>query len=134
MFKDAEVGDRVWHIGYGWGQVVRIDEYSDYPLVCKFAIGTYSYTFDGKYHVTEVAPSLFWNEFKIPEEAYKKPLPKLEVDAKVIVWNDGKQDKHNRYFSHFSASGKICCFGEGTTGWSTETRPTHWDNYAVVGD
>ena len=49
-------------------------------------------------------------------EAPTKPLPDLEVDAKVLVWND-THEKNRRHFSHFS-NGRIYTFDNGTTSFT----------------
>jgi hypothetical protein len=74
-------------------------------------------------------PILFWNEFEIPSKAFIKPLPKLEVDAKVLVWNDSSEIKEKRYFSHFN-KGRIYCYEQGCTSWSGTTAHD-WDNWEI---
>ena len=49
--------------------------------------------------------------------ATSKPLPKLEVDTKVLVW-DSLDRVLKRYFSHFDEYGNINVFANGTTSWN----------------
>jgi hypothetical protein len=83
MFKNAKVGNRVWDLGLGWGTVQFIGKDSKYPLSVLFDIRYHSqeisdtYTLDGRKNTNHPNSTLFWNEFKIPPEAFIKPLSKL---------------------------------------------------------
>lgn len=127
-FDNARIGDRVWCIRSGWGEVKEICN-DDYPLIVMLENGRIeTYTTGGLYHMEDVHQSLFWDEVKF--EAPKKPLPSLEVDAKVLVWN-GITPKTRRYFSHFSASGEIMCFVNGLTSWTTN-QTARWDRWELA--
>ena len=65
-----------------------------------------------------------------PKEAFVKPMPQLEVDTKVLVWDEIDQEKYRRYFSHFDAFGRICTFDNGSTSWSADT-VSHWENWEL---
>jgi len=136
MFSNARVGDKVWSVRYGWGKIVKIDKVSSYMLKVQFENekrGAYQY--DGKLHFEDVNPDLFWQEFEIPEKAFERPLPDLEVDTKVLVWQEGGnfEDHEKRYFSHFTKDGKIACFDDGATSWSAGY-VTRWDNWRLAED
>ena len=97
VFKNAKVGDKVWDFVMGWGKIVSIKKNKSYPIKVKFNNTCDTYTLDGKLDKSSKNPSLFWNEFEIPEEACKKPLPDLEIDTKILVrdeeyviWNEWK--------------------------------------------
>lgn len=69
-----------------------------------------------------------WDEIKY--EVPTKPLPDIEIDTPVIVW-DFPQDKHRRYFSNFT-NGKIRCFLGGKTSWSSVDGSTQrWENWEL---
>ncbi len=128
MFSNAKVGDRVWSVANGWGTIIRID-LNRFPIVVDFTNSVRScYTKEGIFTPNDAIPSLFWNEFEIPEEAYIRPLPKLDVDTKVLVW-DGLM-KCRRYFSHFNEHGKIVCFDSGTS-WSNNGKLVWWSNWEL---
>lgn len=131
MFSNAKVGDKVWSFTYGWGEVEYIgDEDVVYPLTVNFDKGRSVHTFSGKLFQSQ-NQSLFWNEFETPESAYKKPLPKLEVDTKVLVWDDDDEDvKYRRYFKCFNEDGVIVCFADGTTSFSSESDKV-WNNWEL---
>lgn len=143
-FSDAKVGDRVWSLTEGWGVVTEHSTslHYNYPLAVGFENGAHrSYTLWGLSHINDLNPTLFWDEVKV--EIPEKPLPQLEVDTKVIVWNRGVA-RTKRHFSHFSPEGKIVCFSHGLTSWTTAgNRPepttasktggtTEWNNWELA--
>lgn len=111
-FENAKIGDKVWCLYFEeWSTITDIN------MECKYPIQTdlNSYTIDGRINIKR-GRTLFWDEVKIaPPE---KPLPKLEVDTKVLVWNYEEDLKQKRYFSHFDELGKIYVFAHGATSWS----------------
>ena len=61
-----------------------------------------------------------------------QPLPKLEVDTKVLVWDTDHPEKTKAYFSHFDKHGKAVTFRYGKTSWSMNNAETlftwqHWE-------
>lgn len=51
MFRNAQVGDRVWDFVLGWGTITSIKEKSDFPLTLMFDYKEdyyYIYTLEGK--------------------------------------------------------------------------------------
>jgi len=135
MFKDAKIGDRVFdYTLQEWGKIVAIEHKDQaYPINVSFGeCLTKDYTINGSYSLGDVVPVLFWDEVR-PITPPEKPLPKLKVDTRVLVWeNDGKDDKLNRYFSHFDSNGKIHCFLDGSTSWSRNGNTASWDNWELA--
>lgn len=130
-FETAKVGDKVWGMRRGWGEIHSIDTDTgyNYPVAVLFPKeGRLSYTVDGLYHKDDITQSLFWDEVVI--EAPQKPMPVLEVDTKVLVWYDN-MPKYKRYFSHFSSSGRVVCFDHGLTSW-TAIETSEWDNWELA--
>ena len=129
MFKNAEEGDRVWSFVNGWGRVVGIVEDSNFAISVRFNKDglVESYTAKGHTCTSDINPTLFWDEikFNIPP----KPLPDLEVDTKVIVWDYTNSDrKLNRHFSHFGENRNIRVFVNGHSSWTGEETVdySHW--------
>lgn len=128
-FETAKVGDRVWCINAGWGEIRGIDGLDAYPIAVYFLNDEFkTYTAGGLHDEDDITQSLFWGEVKL--EAPQKPLLDLEVDTKVVVWNDPKQ-KHNRHFSHFS-NGRINTFDMGCTSFTSPNPASvtdwpHWE-------
>ena len=130
-FSNYKVGDRVWHIRDGWQKIIAITDHKECPIRTEIGV----YAIDGKYNKTDKYPTIFHNEFKIPDEAFIKPLPTLEIDTKVLVWNNGyEESKLKRYFKEFDRFGNIICFINGSTSWSATGGGIAWDNYEVVQD
>lgn len=137
-FSNAKVGDKVWSLNKGWGIVEKTGQSAIYTFRVRYNEEiTELYTEDGKMYRSDKYPTLFWDElvFEVP----KKPLPKLEVDTKILVWcNDGVK-KEPRHFSHFGTDGKVYAFIGGKTSFSLSTtrmhesmKTTSWDNYEIV--
>lgn len=125
-FSNYKVGDMAWNIRDGWEEIVEISDGLTYPIRTM----SNSYTIDGKYADTDEFPTIYHNEFKIPDEAFVKPLP---IDTKVLVWDNGNEkNKRKRYFKEFDNFGNIVCFSSGRTSWSTNGDSDTWDNYEVV--
>ena len=112
-FEDAKVGDRVFHYKYGWSTITNIKKESNYPIIIDY---DFSFTYEGFADKSDKNRTLFWDEVKIVPPS--KPLPKLEVDTKVVVWDSEEKIKLHRHFSHFEKNGKIVTFAEGRTSWS----------------
>lgn len=128
-FETAKVGDRVWCILSGWGEVRGIDSSKAYPIAVYFTSDEFkTYTVDGLYDDEDLNQTLFWKEVVI--DAPPKPSPQLEVDAKVVVWNDGR-DRFSRHFSHFSKDGVLHTFSHGKTRFTGAGHATPWDNWEL---
>jgi len=67
----------------------------------------------------------------------KKPLPNLEVNTRVFVWDHNNKEtissmKFKRYFSHFASEGNIHCFASGATSWSSGGKTTQWEHWELA--
>ena len=101
-----------------------------YPIKVRVKDGhLLTYTLDGRLLITNACQTLFWDEVVI--EAPEKPLPDLEVDAKVIVWDNGR-DRFSRHFSHFSKDGVLHTFSHGKTSFTGAGHTTPWDNWELA--
>jgi len=131
MFEDAKIGDDVWSVEDEWGTVVSIAD-SDYPLVVEFGCEIITFMLDGRRWESSKNPTLFWDEIKF--EIPKKPLPNLKVDTKVIVWESGEYIlKEKRHFKEFNNKGKIVCFINGYTSW-TSRNTEEWEYWELAED
>ena len=122
-FENAKVGDRVWCLLYGWQTIESTDFNINYPIATKKG----TYTYDGKVQLSSQNRTLYWDEIVITPPS--KPLPKLEVDTKVLVWDDDETMKQKRYFSYFDSNSNIYVFVHGGTSWtSSQTAKYHnWE-------
>ena len=132
-FSNAKVGDKVFDILFGYGIIKSNDEWSSYPIQVQFDDYFETYLIDGRTREESIFPSLYYNKFeiKIPEEAYKQPLPDIAVDTPMIVWNDDAI-KEKRYFKSFSKDGRVKCFINGQTSFSSNGSALAWSNYEIV--
>ncbi|MGL5962453.1 MAG: hypothetical protein ACRCZ0_10970 [Cetobacterium sp.] len=85
-----EKGQRVWTVGRGWGEVIRIDTGKLYPVVVIFDTGkVYSYTTCGKSSIDEPCfRELFFREVYIPKEVCQyecKDNVDVEIELKVRI-------------------------------------------------
>lgn len=127
-FETAKVGDRVWSMGIGWGEILDTNHSARYPIRVQFQRGEYeTYTLGGAHDAEDKTQYLFWDEVKI--KAPVKPLPDLEVDAKVLVWVEPDR-KYKRHFAHFR-SGELHVFDSGKTSWTGEVT-TGWDHWELA--
>jgi hypothetical protein len=67
-FENAKVGDKVYSVAFGWGEVICTDGFEHYPLGVRFQntdIDTHYFTLDGCYYADNPIRSLFWTEMKV---------------------------------------------------------------------
>ena len=130
-FETAKVGDRVWCVKAGWGEILDIDSLPSYPILVEFSDDEYkTYTAEGFHVLGDVSQTLFWDEVKF--KAPTKPISYLPVDTKVLVWNKDGDVKCKRHFSHFE-NGFIQTFNNGCTSWTIPTQITSkWDHWEVI--
>ncbi len=132
VFKDYKAGDKVWSIIKGWETIVEIGVLNEYPI----KTGCEAYTMSGKRYESDIIPTIYPNKFElvVPDEAYIKPQPKLAVDTKVIVWNNGG-NRWERHFVGFTIDGRIMTFPSGTTSFTRRNIASKslekWDNYEM---
>lgn len=128
-FEIAKVGDRVWSLDDRKWHTIK-----DMYVGCSYPIridNGYTFTIDGK-RTHDGHKTLFWDE--IPIIAPTKPLPKLEVDTKVLVWNNECETEQKRHFSYFDENEMICCFADGGTSWSSEGETMQWSYWELADD
>lgn len=103
-FKNAEVGNRVWSSKHGWGRITKIDK----SKVFNFIVASFllpdntpieiTYTFDGRESLFDLHPTLFWNEFNIPnEKEEKKPFDLVEFLRDNLETKEFEEGKINIY-------------------------------------
>ena len=125
-FETAQVGDRVRCLLHGWHPIIGIQHSINYPILTRKG----SYTIDGRYY-SNSGRTLFWDEVVITPPP--KPLPKLEVDTKVLVWDNEDKLVRKRYFSHFDDNNNIHVFAQGATSW-TKDLTTKYSNWELAKD
>lgn len=138
MFKNAKVDDRVFDFVLGHGTIEFIGASSNYPLSVVFDRAYKggktirdNYSFDGR--CSDISnQTLFWREFKIPEDARIKTYP--VKGQKVLVWDDLCSYKHIAEFSHFD-NGKIhTIIAPEYRVAMDSTEHNSWDNWELYED
>ena len=128
-FETAKVGDKVWCMRFGWGEIRNTEASTAYPIAVYFPEDEFeTYTAGGLHDEDDITQSLFWDEVVI--EAPVKPMPALKVNAKVLVWMADSSNKYCRHFSHFE-NNDIYVFDKGLSSWTGHTASA-WDHYEVV--
>lgn len=133
-FSKLAAGTRVWSLIHGWGKIlgVSLADVAIYPVDVKFDKGgTESFTKDGKWLKSNLNPSIFLNEFKIPQEAFKAPM---KVDTLLRVKVNGSNEWKYRYFCKMNGA-RVACYNDGATSKSTDSGTiSFWDEWEVVND
>ena len=131
MFKDAKVGDKVWNIRRGWGEIISTEWSNLHPILVEFLNSkNASFTTEGKEVPGDINPSLYWDEFRIVPP--KKPLPDLAIDTKVLVWDDGDVAKTRAHFHSFNEDGRITTWECGRTSFTDKGMKAFiWDNWEL---
>lgn len=113
MLRNAKVGDRVWDIIYGWGNIISVIKNDPFPIAVDFSNGkTISYKFNGKNNDTDINPRLFWDEIKyeIPEKPFnlENELRQLEItefrhggNNQFLTWSNEFKNIDSYYFNSF---------------------------------
>ena len=130
-FETAKVDDRVFDIKHGWGFISKVSPKNMRPITVQFSKYDRSYMVNGKYSETDRNQVLFWDEVIITPPP--KPAPKLEVDTKVLVWDNEDKLVRKRYFSHFDDNNNIYVFAQGATSW-TKDLTTKYSNWELAKD
>lgn len=93
--EEVKVGDRVWHWVKGWGEVIGLDDEStSYPILVHWKDSDEWYTEDGKFHIVDKTPILYWQPLKF--EPPKKP--KQVKTEKACQWVCKSLTPENYYY------------------------------------
>ena len=126
-----KAGDRVFSVTHGWGKIVdQEDAEVSYPLGVQFVNAEDSFTATGLRYVTDTMPTLFPNEFAIPDIAYERPRPDLKIDDRVLVRETGDEDWWKRHFAGWTDDGHIKTFLEGSS-WTACGDTIEWDEWKL---
>jgi hypothetical protein len=96
QFEDAKVGDRVWSLRYGWGEVSE-ENVSD--VVTTMFNGEEKCWFtNGKRLSSDLNPTLFWDEVKIisPERPKEHECKYEKVNAEHCICGNFKLISYQR--------------------------------------
>jgi hypothetical protein len=89
MFK---VGDKVFHLQHGWGEVTIIDTKQAYPIIVCFDNNEmYSFTKEGRVIKSDKTPTLSFTEYTLEGFSQEKPIELPEVGELCLV-RDSDED------------------------------------------
>ena len=85
-----KVGDRVFHINYGWGEITDIVRSTMFPLYVKFDLGTLTFTMTGKESAKSKREMLSFTEYTLQGFSQERPIALPEVGELCLVrdYND----------------------------------------------
>lgn len=82
-FETAKVGDKVWCIVSGWGEIAGTVWTDRYPIYVRFPRGEFkAYTIDGLYDDQDLNRYLFWDEVVIDAPPNPRSAAELPLDEK----------------------------------------------------
>lgn len=113
-----KVGDKVYHIQYGWGEVeaeVFDNEINQqtYRVYVRFLDGNISFTFDGKEFEEDKQSLLSFTEYTLQGFSQERPIELPEVGELCLV-SDNSKDwivknfafiRHNEGYKYFMNNG-----------------------------
>ena len=119
-FRNAKVGDVVWHVRFGWGKITWIDLDNRCPIVLE---GVDSFTIDGRFQEDDVAPTLF---IEPPACFNAKPKPcKFEKGQRVLVRNSPAHGWNRAYYAK-EEDGLHYTYLFGKDEWASDGRTRDW--------
>lgn len=93
-----KLGDRVFHIEYGWG-VVRFNESVNFPLLVKFNEGeVISFTLDGREMEESKQPLLSFTEYTLQGFSQERQIVLPEFGELCLVRSKDNEDWICEYF------------------------------------
>ena len=93
-----KVGDRVYHIDYGWGVIDHIednieDNFNDkHPIQVTFEEDTKYFTIDGRYYDYSKNKSLSFTEYTLQGFSQERPIELPEVGELCLVRNEDNEE------------------------------------------
>lgn len=82
QFTDIKIGDRVWSINYGWGDITTVQDDFFYVNFTEKKVSAGYYFCGRRAYNSELHQSLFWNEIAITPP----PRPVREVTHIIERW------------------------------------------------
>ena len=82
MFK---VGDKVFSYQFGWGEISKVDKYTEHPLCVNFTEGLYhTFTKCGRLFKEDLNPTLSFTEYNLVDGGFSQERPKKEMVGKLV--------------------------------------------------
>lgn len=110
MFNNVRREDRVWHFAKGWGIVVSVNKHTSYPIIVEFKGKVrIAFLLDGKEHINDINPSLYWNELQLQNDEDEDIMNFLKERLEPL----GIYDFSEYYFITYIHTTKTWSHGSG---------------------
>ena len=81
-----KLGDKVYDAHFGWGEIIKIDDPTIYPIQVKFNSFTIIYTIKGFYSTSSPFPSLSFTKYDFTKGGFSQERPEELPNKGDIVW------------------------------------------------
>jgi hypothetical protein len=89
-----KLGDKVFDIRLGWGEVINDNWDELYPIQVKYKNGcTDSYTYNGVWSKDTKTPILSFTEYTLQGFSQERPKPQPKVGEMCVFWDDEDTDR-----------------------------------------
>jgi len=78
-----KVGDKVYDISWGWGEVYSIPEFEGYTMLVKFGVILKGYQLDGRNNKSDKVPVLSFTEYTLQGFSQERPTLFAQAYGKV---------------------------------------------------
>lgn len=128
-FSNYKVGDKVWSMEkQGWVEIIEKGR-DDEDWRFKLSDG-YWITKHGARQITG-KPLYFPNEFEIPDQAYRKPIPQIAVDTPIWVRQSDTDSWLPRHFAGWFR-GQALVWIKGKTSHTARNRAYPFLHYSLT--
>ncbi len=111
MKTNFKVGDKVFHLQHGWGEVTIIDTEESYPItVCFNNNEMCRFTKEGRVNSWEKTPTLSFTEYTLQGFTQERPIVLPEVGELCLVRDVDSQNWYAKYFLKYE-NFKYYCYG-----------------------
>ena len=122
-----KVGDKVYHVDYGWGIIDHIednieDNFNDkHPIQVTFEEDTKYFTIDGRYYDYSKNKSLSFTEYTLQGFSQERPIELPEVGELCLVRDNKGAVWHVRHFEGYIPN-EVACFKTDSGYWEQMKR------------
>jgi hypothetical protein len=104
METNFKVGDRVFHLQHGWGEVTIIDTEESYPItVCFNNNEMYRFTKEGRVNSWEKTPTLSFTEYTLQGFTQERPIVLPEVGELCLMRDSDDEDWKAFMFKEYNS-------------------------------
>lgn len=108
-----KVGDKVFDIRYGWGEVTNDNWCDDYPIRAQYHNGAKdTYTYNGMCYEGTKTPILSFTEYTLQGFSQERPKPQPKVGEMCVFWD--KKNTERRIVSKLESIEDGGFYEEGT--------------------